>query len=588
MSNVAMRTSGKPFLMTCLAVAAALSGAQSDAASKVDARKVLAEIQILGEQCGYETIDAWRVHVLGNLREMRAWQQTSEAGSILGETQRDASLAYLDQTITFMDRPVREIGLHSTTADKLVNALIYAANWRKNDRLFSQPVNYKWELEQWIGHYAFACYNREIRRRGFTDSSKAKCEITPDDKPMTVGLFPNFKWPHNPIVARCGFNPAKRNPALTADMPRPPAYGMTPDRAGTAAASAPAPSAGGMSSGGTSPGGALPGGTEKSLDALKGVGLGLWSRLKSAAGVGIDPVPQDGTSPGGAPAVEPAPQLPSVHEAPGAAPAMAPASETANKPGGPRAQDVMGIRLGMSVAEVKKALGKSHPSSSNFVIRSEGYGKEWDGLYVSLPAEVTKRDNRFNKKADEVVIVDFSNPPGAQKALAVVRYKRYAKDKTPSLAATEASLVEKYGPWDDMRTIRGANHYTWGRHPRTGTSCLPVKWVDPVYRLKDLTEAEGSTSVICQGYGKWDQCVKPARGLIEFSTELRGCGVQAGAYVRFTQKGGKDSSPVTELQTFIADVDGMLANEIAFADLAKGVEKRRDQDAIQAGGKPAL
>lgn len=563
-----------------MAVALALPGSHAAAGSREDARKVLAEIQRLGDQCSIETIDAWRTHVLGNLREIRAWQQTPEAAAFLGETQRDAALTYLDRTISFMDRPVREIGLHSTTADQLANALNYAGNWRKNDRLFAQPVKYDWELKQWIGHYAFACYNRELKRRGFTDSSKAKCEITPEDKPMTTGLFPAAKWPHNHIIARCGFNAGKRDMSLSADMPVPPALAMTPDRVGGSAASA------GIASGG---------GAQPKLETLKSAGLGLLSRLKSAAGGGTAPAAGE-PAPGGAdtgalPAGgHPTPSLS------GPVPASGPVASTpalvappiTSGGGEPRAHDVIGIRLGMSPAEVKKALDKSLPSSSNFVIRSEGYGRNWDGLYVSLPAEVTKRDNRFNKKADEVVIVDFANPPGAQKALAVVRYKRYAKDKTPSLASAEASLVEKYGPWNDMRTIRGANHYYWGRHPRTGTSCLPVKWVDPVYRLKDLTEAEGSTSVICQGYGKWDQCVKPARGLIEFSTELRGCGIQAGAYVRFTQQGGKDSSPVTELQTFIADVDGMLANEIAFSDLAKGVDMRRNQDAIKAGGKPEL
>jgi len=547
-----------------LAVALALPGAHAVAASREDARKVLAEIQRLGEQCGYETVDAWRAHVLGNLREMRVWQQTPEAAAFLGGTQRDAALAYLDRTITFMDRPIREIGLNSSTSEPLANALRYAANWRENDRLFSQPVKYDWEMKQWIGHYAFACYNRELKRRGFTDSSRAKCEITADDKPMTTGLFPAAKWPHNHIIARCGFNAGKRDMAYGAAMPAPPGHAMTPDRVGGGRAQA-------------APAGGTAGG-EAQLEALKNAGLGLWSRVKSSAvGAGAEATP----------AAEPNSGSP-VSEARPVANVPAVASAERASGGGPRTHDVIGIKLGMSAAEVKKALAKSHPASSNFVIRSEGYGRNWDGLYVSLPAEVTRRDNRFNKKADEVVIVDFAHPPGAQKALAVVRYKRYAADKTPSLAAAEASLVEKYGPWDDMRTLRGANHYYWGRHPRGGKSCLPVKWVDPGLRLDHLIKAEGSTAVICQGYGKWDQCVIPARNLIEFSSELRGCGVQAAAYARFTEKGGKDASPVTELQTFIADVDGMLENELAFADLAKGVEKRRDQDAIQAGGKPQL
>lgn len=250
--------------------------------------------------------------------------------------------------------------------------------------------------------------------------------------------------------------------------------------------------------------------------------------------------------------------------------------------------DVSGIKIGMSVMEVKKALSGRPSSSSSFPVNFDSYGQKWIGMYASLPAEVVKIDNRFNKKSDDVVIADFSNPPLKQKVLAVTKYKSYSKDKTPSLAATEASLIEKYGWWDLAKTDRGANFYFWGRNARTGATCITVKLADPVYRLGDLIRAESTTSVICQGYGKWGQCIKPARDYIDFNKPLKGCGVQASAYVRYANQGSKETSPVSEIGTFVADFDGISDSEDAFSEMAQKYEKNKNQSAIKKGGRPDL
>lgn len=263
-------------------------------------------------------------------------------------------------------------------------------------------------------------------------------------------------------------------------------------------------------------------------------------------------------------------------------------SVRASSASGSTSRDVAGIKIGMGVADAKKALQAKSRSSAQLPINFDSYGRKWTGMYLSIPAEVAKIDNRFNKKSDEVVVVDFSNPPAAQKVLAVQRYKRYPKDKTPSLAATESGLIEKYGQWDMVKTDRGANYYYWGRSAKTGATCIPVKLVDPGYRLDDFIDAETSRAVICQGYGTWGQCIKPVRDYLDFNSALAGCGVQIAAYVRYLNKETKETSPVSEIGTFIADLSGAAASENAFSEMARQYENNKNLNSIKSGGKPDL
>jgi len=69
---------------------------------------------------------------------------------------------------------------------------------------------------------------------------------------------------------------------------------------------------------------------------------------------------------------------------------------------------------------------------------------------------------------------------------------------------------------------------------------------------------------------------------------LKGCGVQAAASVRFIAKESKDVSPVSEIETFIVDLNKMADNEAAFADLASRQEKNKNLESIKSGGAPKL
>ncbi|MEC4889191.1 MAG: hypothetical protein RI101_03945 [Nitrospira sp.] len=253
-----------------------------------------------------------------------------------------------------------------------------------------------------------------------------------------------------------------------------------------------------------------------------------------------------------------------------------------------KSKDVIGITIGMGVTEVKDLLSAKFPSSSNFPINFDSYGKQWIGQYASLPVAMMKKNNTFDKKADEVVIVDFSNPPVKQEVLAVAKYQSYPNDKTPGLLATETGLIEKYGQWDKREEKGGANYYYWGINSQTNSSCIPLQLIDPSYRLKDLVRGESAQAVICQAYGTWGQCIKPVRNYISLDLSLKGCGVQAAAYVRFTSKQSKEVSPVTEIATFVVDLNRLYDSEIAFTDLAEKYEKDKNQKAISSGGAPKL
>jgi hypothetical protein len=199
-----------------------------------------------------------------------------------------------------------------------------------------------------------------------------------------------------------------------------------------------------------------------------------------------------------------------------------------------------------------------------------------------------QKNNSFNKKADEAVIIDFSNPPFKQEVLAVTKYQSYPNDKTPSLEATETSLINKYGQWDKKEEKGGTNYYFWGNHEHNSPPCISIQLLDPNYRLKDLVRGDTTQAVICQGYGVWAQCIKPVRSLISLDSSLKGCGVQAAAYIHFISKGTSDISPVTEIATFVGDFTRLYDSELAFAELARNYEKDKNRQSIKSGGTPKL
>lgn len=258
-----------------------------------------------------------------------------------------------------------------------------------------------------------------------------------------------------------------------------------------------------------------------------------------------------------------------------------------------KTNDVMGIRVGMSVKMVGRELNNKFPSFSNFPIQYKGYGHQWTGIYASLPPNMTKNNHTLSEKANEATIVDFSTPPLSQKVIAVERYKRFPINKTPSLLAVEKDLREKYGPWRHMThsdTAGIENYYFWGPLSAGKQACLDSSIVAPYNRFQDLIN-NGSNSVYCQNadtYNGWGLCIKPVSKYLNFQSLSNKCGTQAAAYVGYEWKGSKATSPVTEIVTFVIDVKKMLNSEKSFSKLAKKYNRSKNAEALKAGGMPQL
>lgn len=121
---------------------------------------------------------------------------------------------------------------------------------------------------------------------------------------------------------------------------------------------------------------------------------------------------------------------------------MAPHAEA----GGP-AFDVVGIKLGMTVADAMRALKADNPrmTLTPNTHELEGFSSP---LMLSVVASepVTPGPNATAARGGEALEILFTLPPGTEVVWGVQRKYHFATSERPSMEATVGALLKKYGP----------------------------------------------------------------------------------------------------------------------------------------------
>jgi hypothetical protein len=192
------------------------------------------------------------------------------------------------------------------------------------------------------------------------------------------------------------------------------------------------------------------------------------------------------------------------------------------------------------------------------------------------------------KHKDEVVLVDFAQPPLPRQVIAVTRYKEFPSNATPSLENVEAGLVEKYGAWTkDEATKRAGSRklYGWWMNQSPG-SCVNERLSATFGRLKKVIDADGLSRVLGDAYGDPGQYVTPFRDYVPLKADVAACGKQVAAELHF--RPDQHLSPVNKLVVVVADFATFYESEVEFSKMAKDYEQQKATGAVTRGGKPAL
>ncbi len=244
-----------------------------------------------------------------------------------------------------------------------------------------------------------------------------------------------------------------------------------------------------------------------------------------------------------------------------------------------RSFDIRDIALGMSQTEVKGLLHTLYPDFHIAPINYKSYGQQWTGVLIAMPKA---------KNKDEVVLVDFAQPPLARTVVAVTRYKEFPSNATPSLENVEASLLEKYGQWAKGEATKRAGFrklYGWWTNP-SSQSCVNERLSATFGRLKKIVDAEGLSRVLGDAYGDPGQYVTPFRDYVPLKSDVAGCGKQVAAELNY--RPDQHLSPVNKMVVVVADFAKFFESEDEFSKLAKKHTQQQATGAVQRGGKPDL
>lgn len=239
--------------------------------------------------------------------------------------------------------------------------------------------------------------------------------------------------------------------------------------------------------------------------------------------------------------------------------------------------DVTGISLGMGLGEVEENLRQKYPDYSVLPINYQGYGQKWTGILAAMPN---------TKHKTEVILVDFTQPPLKDKAIAISRYKEYPADATPSLENLEKSLRQKYGKWTSAETTQRAGYrkiYSWHRGK---DSCIGENLYTSFGRMKKIVDGDSLSRVLGDAYGDPSQYVTGFRDYVDLNQQTAACGRQITVEVNY--RPDQQFEPVNKLIVVVANFKAYVRSEVAFSKLATQYNQKKATEAVNKGGEPEL
>ena len=231
----------------------------------------------------------------------------------------------------------------------------------------------------------------------------------------------------------------------------------------------------------------------------------------------------------------------------------------------------------MNISQAEQVLKSKYPGFHVVPINYKSYGQQWTGIMAAMPK---------TKHKDEVVLVDFNQPPLEDKVIAITRYKEFPANATPSLENLENSLVKKYGKWTQADATTRAGYrkiYNWRSSQR---QCIGEKLYASFGRLREIVDEGTLSRVLGDAYGDPSQYIKGFREHAELNTQTPTCQKQITVEVHY--RPDQNLSPVNKLIVVVADFPAYFNSEVAYSKMADAYLKQKSADAVQKGGEPEL
>lgn len=128
--------------------------------------------------------------------------------------------------------------------------------------------------------------------------------------------------------------------------------------------------------------------------------------------------------------------------------------------------DIVGLRLGMDVNETI-AIIKAHAPSAQMTVLKERMpapiNTEFDALVVA-----TTGTGDWQQPEAEMIVVSFSGPPSAPRAIDVHRVQKFGEGRQPLMGAVVSAIKRKYGEPNEERSGTATNRMMAWRTSATG------------------------------------------------------------------------------------------------------------------------
>ena len=142
--------------------------------------------------------------------------------------------------------------------------------------------------------------------------------------------------------------------------------------------------------------------------------------------------------------------------------AEAPAAATSGpQPASGAGPEIVGLRLGMSLADVRAALKAHSPGlKSREVLTVVNNAPSTEYLSVLTATSPL----RHPVGPEDTIGVDFTPPPSSPRAIFIERFTGFPEGKRPLYSAVRAALIQKYGPPSHVQEGRDT-YLVWARDP---------------------------------------------------------------------------------------------------------------------------
>lgn len=131
-----------------------------------------------------------------------------------------------------------------------------------------------------------------------------------------------------------------------------------------------------------------------------------------------------------------------------------------------KAADIVGLRLGMGVNETLAAI-KAHAPTAQVAVLKERMPKPIDTEFDAIVVATTGTGDWQQPEA-EMIMVSFSGPPGAPRAIDIDRVQHFGEGRQPLMGAVISGIKRKYGEPTEERSGLATNRLMAWRASATG------------------------------------------------------------------------------------------------------------------------